>query len=96
MNRLAPGIFRQLVSLKLLIVLILIFSLVAGIRIIDVLGPDKGRRRSVQEKIAIVQQSFDPGMPVSLLVSSSCGASSIRKAASPPMPLVNRLCPRRS
>ena len=36
MNRLAPGIFRQLVSLKLLIVLILIFRLVAGIRIIGV------------------------------------------------------------
>ena len=54
---------------------------------IDVLGPEKRRRRSVQEKIAIVQQSFDPGMPVSLLVSSSCGASSIRKAASPPLRL---------
>lgn len=36
MNRLAPGIFRQLVSLKLLIVLILIFRLVAEIRIIGV------------------------------------------------------------
>ena len=36
MNRLALGIFRQLVSLKLLIVLILIFRLVAGIRIIGV------------------------------------------------------------
>ena len=29
---------------------------------IDVLGPEKRRRRSVQEKIAIVQQSFEPGM----------------------------------
>ena len=63
---------------------------------IDVLGPEKRRRRTTQEKIAIVQQSFDPGMPVSLLVSSSCGASSIRKAALPPLLLVNRLCPRRS
>ena len=33
---------------------------------IDVLGPEKRRRRSVQEKIAIVQQSFEPGMTVSL------------------------------
>lgn len=32
---------------------------------IDVLGPEKRRRRSVQEKIAIVQQSFEPGMTVS-------------------------------
>lgn len=34
---------------------------------IDVLGPEKRRRRSVQEKIAIVQQSFEPGMTVSLV-----------------------------
>jgi transposase len=27
---------------------------------IDVLGPEKRRRRSVQEKIAIVQQSLSP------------------------------------
>lgn len=33
---------------------------------IDVLGPEKHRRRSVQEKIAIVQ-SFEPGMTVSLV-----------------------------
>lgn len=33
---------------------------------IDVLGPEKRRRRSVQEKIAIVQQSLEPGMTVSL------------------------------
>ncbi|HHG1224365.1 TPA: IS3 family transposase, partial [Klebsiella pneumoniae] len=33
----------------------------------DVLGPEKRRRRSVQEKIAIVQQSFEPGMTVSLV-----------------------------
>ena len=34
---------------------------------IDVLGPEKRRRRSVQEKIAIVQRSFEPGMTVSLV-----------------------------
>lgn len=34
---------------------------------IDVLGPEKRRRRSVQEKIAIVQQSLEPGMTVSLV-----------------------------
>ena len=34
---------------------------------IDVLGPEKRRRRSVQEKTAIVQQSFEPGMTVSLV-----------------------------
>ncbi len=33
---------------------------------IDVLGPEKRRRGSVQEKIAIIQQSFD-GMTVSLV-----------------------------
>lgn len=63
---------------------------------IDVLGPEKRRRRSVQEKIAIVQQSFEPGMTVSLPVSCSCDVSSIRKAASPPLQRVNRLYPRRS
>lgn len=34
---------------------------------IDVLGPEKRIRRSVQEKIAIVQQSFEPSMTVSLV-----------------------------
>ncbi|MEJ1749626.1 IS3 family transposase [Escherichia coli] len=34
---------------------------------IDVLGPEKRRRRTTQEKIAIVQQSFEPGMKVSLV-----------------------------
>ncbi len=35
---------------------------------IDVLGPEKRRRRSVQGKIAIVQQSFfEPGMTVTLV-----------------------------
>ncbi|HAN4306083.1 TPA: IS3 family transposase, partial [Escherichia coli] len=33
----------------------------------DVLGPEKRRRRTSQEKIAIVQQSFEPGMTVSLV-----------------------------
>ncbi len=34
---------------------------------IDVLGPEKRRRRTTQEKIAIVQQSFEPGMTVPLV-----------------------------
>ncbi|ENO1509632.1 IS3 family transposase [Shigella flexneri] len=34
---------------------------------IDVLGPEKRRRRTTQDKIAIVQQSFEPGMTVSLV-----------------------------
>ncbi|ENI2633802.1 IS3 family transposase, partial [Escherichia coli] len=34
---------------------------------IDVLGPEKRRRRTTQEKIAIVQQSFEPGMTVTLV-----------------------------
>ncbi len=34
---------------------------------IDVLGPEKRRRRTTQEKIAIVQQIFEPGMTVSLV-----------------------------
>ncbi|HGT7420178.1 TPA: IS3 family transposase [Escherichia coli] len=34
---------------------------------IDVLGPEKRRRRTTQEKIAIVQQSFEPGMTVFLV-----------------------------
>ncbi|ENM7331015.1 IS3 family transposase [Escherichia coli] len=34
---------------------------------IDVLGPEKRRRRTTQEKIAIVQQGFEPGMTVSLV-----------------------------
>lgn len=63
---------------------------------IDVLGPENRRRRSVQEKNAIVRQSFEPGMTVLLPASCSCGASSIRKAVSPPFPGVNRLYPRRS
>lgn len=34
---------------------------------IDVLGPEKRRRHTTQEKIAIVQQSFEPEMTVSLV-----------------------------
>ena len=40
-----------------MIVLILVFRLVIGEQMIDVLGPEKRRRRTTQEKIAIVQQS---------------------------------------
>lgn len=47
--------------------LILVFRLVIGVQMIDVLGPEKRRRRTTQEKIAIVQQSFEPGMTVSLV-----------------------------
>ncbi len=35
---------------------------------IDVLGPEKRRRRITQEKISIVQQSFEPGTTLSLVV----------------------------
>lgn len=34
---------------------------------IDVLGPEKRGRRTTQEKIAIVQQNFEPGITVSLV-----------------------------
>ncbi|HAI5426094.1 TPA: IS3 family transposase [Escherichia coli] len=50
-----------------MIVLILVFRLVIGEQMIDVLGPEKRRRSTTQEKIAIVQQSFEPGMTVSLV-----------------------------
>ncbi len=71
---------------------------------IDVLGPEKRRRRSVQEKIAIVQQSFEPGMTVSLVARQHGVAASqlflwrkqYRKAVSLRLPRVNRLYPRRS
>ena len=43
---------------------------------IDVLGPEKRRRRTTQEKIAIVQQSFEPGMTVSLVARQHCVAAS--------------------
>ncbi len=43
---------------------------------IDVLGPEKRRRRTTQEKIAIVQQSFEPGMTVSLVARQHVVATS--------------------
>ncbi|EJM9652809.1 IS3 family transposase [Escherichia coli] len=43
---------------------------------IDVLGPEKRRRRTTQEKIAIVQQSFEPGMTVSLVARQHGAAAS--------------------
>lgn len=43
---------------------------------IDVLGPEKRRRRSVQEKIAIVQQSFGKRQ-VTAACDSSPGIASL-------------------
>lgn len=48
-------------------VLTLVFKLVVGGLMIDDLGPEK-RRRAPHRKIAIVQQSFEQGMAVSLVV----------------------------
>ncbi|ECJ2445490.1 hypothetical protein FYU45_23205 [Salmonella enterica subsp. diarizonae] len=45
-----------MVSLKLVIVLILVFRLVVGVRMIGVLDQEKHRRRSVQEKNRIVRK----------------------------------------
>ena len=50
---------------------------------IDVLGPEKRRRRSVQEKIAIVQQSFEPGMTVSLVARQHGVAASLNRSGFP-------------
>ncbi|VCZ18986.1 Putative transposase (identified by ISEscan HMM) [Escherichia coli] len=44
---------------------------------IDVLGPEKRRRRTTQEKIAIVQQSFEPGMTVSLVARQHGGSQPV-------------------
>ncbi|MCU9633472.1 transposase, partial [Escherichia coli] len=45
---------------------------------IDVLGTEKRRRRTTQEKIAIVQQSFEQGMTVSIAARQQCvGASQL-------------------
>ncbi len=46
---------------------------------IDVLGPEKRRRRTTQEKIAIVQQSFEPGMtlPPLLPPATRCGSQPV-------------------
>ncbi len=49
---------------------------------IDVLGPEKRRRRTTQEKIAIVQQSFEPGMTVSLVARQHDVAASYFSGAS--------------
>ena len=46
---------------------------------IDVLGPEKRRRRTTQEKIAIVQQSFEPGMTVSPLLPGDGGVSLVSR-----------------
>ncbi len=66
---------------------------------IDVLGPEKRRRRTTQEKIAIVQQSFEPGMTVSLVArqhgeqpaSYFSGVSNTRKEVLLLSPPENRL-----
>lgn len=42
-------------------------ALALRLQMIDVLGPEKRRRRTTQEKSAIVQQSFEPGMTASLV-----------------------------
>ncbi len=64
---------------------------------IDVLGPEKRRRRTTQAKIAIVQQSFEPGMTVSLVARqhgvAACyfsGVSNTRKEILLLWPLENR------
>ncbi len=49
---------------------------------IDVLGPRKRRRRTTQEKIAIVQQSFEPGMTISLVARQHDVAASYFSGAS--------------
>jgi hypothetical protein len=59
------------------------------------LGQEVRKRKTPQEKIAIIQQTMEPGMNVSMspacMVSSpACclsGRSNIRKAASPPLRL---------
>ncbi len=43
---------------------------------IDVLGPERRRRRTPQEKIAIVQQSFEPEMCVSMVARQHGAAAS--------------------
>ncbi len=62
---------------------------------IDVLGPEKRRRRTTQEKSAIVQQSFEPGMTVSLVArqpaSYFSGVSNTRKEVLLLWPPENRL-----
>ena len=70
---------------------------------IDVLGPEEAqRRRTTQEKIAILQQSFEPGMTVSLVARQhgvaasqfiSLGVSNTRKEVLLLSPPENRLVP---
>ncbi|TXU57816.1 hypothetical protein D4N10_27320 [Klebsiella pneumoniae] len=60
-----------------MIVLILVFRLVIGEQMIDVLGPEKRRRRTTQEKIAIVQQSFERKRQVTAACDSSPGIASL-------------------
>lgn len=54
------------------------------------LGQEARKRKTPQEKIAIIQQTMEPGMnvPACMVSSPACclsGRSNIRKAASPPL-----------
>lgn len=54
-------------------------------KMVEVLsGPERRRRRTPQVKIAIIQQTMEPGMTVSLMASmltrSSNGAGSMKTA----------------
>ncbi|GDK71358.1 transposase [Escherichia coli] len=51
-------------------------------QMIDVLGPEKRRRRTTPEKIAIVQQSFEPGLTASLVARQHSVAASYFSGAS--------------
>ncbi len=60
------------------------------------LGQEVRKRKTPQEKIAIIQQTMEPGMnespmsPACMVSSPACclsGRSNIRKAASPPLRL---------
>ncbi len=60
------------------------------------LGQEVRKRKTPQEKIAIIQQTMEPGMNVSHVARLhgiqpsllfKCGRSNIRKAASPPLRL---------
>jgi len=45
---------------------------------IDASGPEKRRRRTTQEKLAIVQQAFESGIPVSPRCPAAwCGSQSV-------------------
>ncbi|HCV58845.1 MAG TPA: IS3 family transposase, partial [Shigella sp.] len=50
-----------------MIVLILFFTLSIAEQMIHVLGPEKTRRRTTKETIAMVQQRFEPGTTASLV-----------------------------